>query len=89
MKNNKNHNYTKLLNKKLDESYFDNFDEFEFDDEAMKAAKSDISNSGEDFEELGHNKFEKGADFKDKFKSDLNRANLELPSDEEEIEKYK
>jgi hypothetical protein len=52
----------------------------------MKAAMSDINASGEDFEELGASKFEKDPKFKEKFKSALNRANLELPSDEEEVE---
>jgi hypothetical protein len=83
----KNINENELRNyifKKLQESYFD---EFEFDDEAMKAAMSDIEASGGDFEELGASKFEKDPKFKEKFKSDLKRANLELPSDEEEVEK--
>jgi hypothetical protein len=82
----KNINESELRNyifKKLQESHFD---ELEFDDEAMKAAMSDINASGEDFEELGASKFEKDPKFKEKFKSALNRANLELPSDEEEVE---
>lgn len=82
----KNINESELRNyifKKLQESYFD---ELEFDDKAMKAAMSDINASGEEFEELGASKFEKDPKFKEKFKSALNRANLELPSDEEEVE---
>lgn len=63
------------------------FDEFDFDDAAMQAAKRDIEASGEEFEELGKSKFEKNNDFKKKFKSDLKRANLNLPSDEEEVER--
>ena len=83
----KNINENELKNyifKKLQESYFD---EMEFDNEAMKAAMSDMENSGEEFEELGASKFEKSPKFKEKFKSALNRANLELPSDEEEVER--
>lgn len=63
------------------------FDEFDFDDAAMQAAKKDIEASGEEFEDLGKSKFEKKADFKKKFKSDLKRANLDLPSDEQEVER--
>lgn len=83
----KNINENELRNyifKKLQESYFD---ELEFDDKAMKAAMSDMEASGEEFEELGASKFEKDPKFKEKFKSALNRANLELPSDEEEVER--
>jgi hypothetical protein len=83
----KNINENELRNyiiKKLEESYFD---DMEFDNDAMKAAMSDIEASGEEFEELGASKFEKSPKFAEKFKSDLNRANLELPSDEEEVER--
>ena len=83
----KNINENELRNyifKKLQESHFD---EFDFDNAAMRAAMSDIEASGGDFEELGASKFEKDPKFKEKFKSDLKRANLELPSDEEEVEK--
>jgi hypothetical protein len=83
----KNINENELRNyilKKLQESYFD---DMEFDNDAMKAAMSDIDVSGEEFEELGASKLEKDPKFKEKFKSALNRANLELPSDEEEVEK--
>ena len=83
----KNINENELKNyifKKLQESYFD---ELEFDDAAMKAAMSDMEASGEEFEELGASKFEKDPKFAEKFKSALNRANLELPSDEEEVER--
>ena len=84
----KNINESELRNyifKKLQESYFD---DLEFDDEAMKAAMSDINASGEEFEELGASKFEKDPKFKEKFTAALNRANLELPSDEAEVEHY-
>jgi len=83
----KNINENELRNyifKKLQENYFD---ELEFDDAAMKAAMSDIKSSGEEFEDLGASKFEKDPKFTEKFKAALNRANLELPSDEEEVEK--
>ena len=83
----KNINENELKNyifKKLQESYFD---DMEFDNDAMKAAMSDMKASGEEFEELGASKFEKDPKFKEKFKSALNRANLELPSDEEEVER--
>jgi hypothetical protein len=83
----KNINENELKNyifKKLQESYFD---DMEFDNDAMKAAMSDMKASGEEFEELGASKFEKDPKFAEKFKSALNRANLELPSDEEEVER--
>ena len=83
----KNINENELKNyifKKLQESYFD---DMEFDNDAMKAAMSDMEASGEEFEELGASKFEKDPKFAEKFKSALNRANLELPSDEEEVER--
>lgn len=87
MKNINEKELTKYVLKKLQESYFD---EFEFDKDAMKAAMSDIdsdSTAGE-FEELGTSKFEKSPKFKEKFKSSLKQANLELPSDEAEVEHY-
>lgn len=84
MKNINENELRKYIFKKLQESYFD---EMEFDNDAMKAAMSDMEASGEEFEELGASKFEKDPKFKEKFKSALNRANLELPSDEEEVEK--
>jgi hypothetical protein len=87
MKNIKENELKKYILKKLQESYFD---EFEFDKDAMKAAMSDIesdSTAGE-FEELGSSKFKKDPKFKEKFKTSLNRANLELTSDEEEVEHY-
>ncbi len=65
--------------------YGDNFDEFEFDNDAMRAAKADIESSGEEFEDLGRSKFEKDPKFKEKFKSAVKQANLNLPSDDEEI----
>ena len=83
----KNINENELKNyifKKLQESYFD---DMEFDNDAMKAAMSDMEASGEEFEELGASKFEKDPKFAEKFKSALNRVNLELPSDEEEVER--
>ena len=84
MKNINENELKKYIFKKLQESYFD---DMEFDNDAMKAAMSDMEDSGEEFEELGASKFEKDPKFKEKFKSALNRANLELPSDEEEVER--
>jgi len=86
----KNINEKELENyilKMLKESYFD---ELEFDDSAMKAAMADINAdpTAGDFEELGTSKFEKDPKFKSKLKSSLKQANLELPSDEAEVEYY-
>lgn len=87
MKNINENELKKYILKKLQESYFD---EFEFDKEAMKAAMSDIESdsTSSEFEELGSSKFEKDPEFKNKFKQSLKQANLELPSDEEEVERY-
>ena len=73
-----------LLKEKYEGGYFD---EFEFDNGAKQAAMADIQSSGEEFEELGSSKFEKGSDFKEKFKSSLKQANLGLSSDEQEVER--
>jgi len=81
----KNINENELRNyilKKLQES---SFDDLELGD-AMRAAEEDMKNSGENFTPLGASKFEKDPKFKEKFTDALNRANLELPSDEKEIE---
>ena len=83
----KNINENELRNyilKKLQES---SFDDLEFGD-AMRAAEEDMKNSGENFTPLGASKFEKNPKFKEKFTAALNRANLELPSDEAEVEHY-
>ena len=80
----KNINENELRNyilKKLQES---SFDDLELGD-AMRAAEEDMKNSGENFTPLGASKFEKDPKFKEKFTAALNRANLELPSDEKEI----
>ncbi len=82
----KNINENELRNyifKKLQESHFD---ELGLDDDAMKAAMEDIKASGEKFQPLGDSKFEKDPKFTEKFKDALKRANLELPSDETEVE---
>jgi len=73
-----------LLKEKYEGGYFD---EFEFDNDAKQAAMTDIQDSGEEFEELGSSKFEKGPEFKEKFKSALKQTNLELSSDEQEVER--
>ena len=73
-----------LLKEKYEGGYFD---EFEFDNDAKQAAMADIQDSGEEFEELGSSKFEKGPEFKEKFKSALKQTNLELSSDEQEVER--
>ncbi len=57
------------------------FDEDEFDNAAMMAAKADIGN---EFVPLGKSKFEKNLD-PEEFKADLKRQNLNLPKDKEEL----
>lgn len=57
------------------------FDEDEFDNAAMMAAKADI---GDEFVPLGKSKFEKNLD-PNEFKADLKRQNLNLPKDREEL----
>lgn len=74
-------NLKSLLLKAINEGRFD-ADEFRGD--AMKAAMQDISDSGEEFVPLGQSKFEKNMD-PEEFVSDLERADLELPDDEEEL----
>lgn len=64
------------------------FDDFEFQGAAKDAAQSDIEASGEDFEDIGTNKFEKGMNQKD-FASKVSQANLNLPSDEAELSDIK
>lgn len=61
------------------------FDSFEFKGPAKKVAKTDIEKTGQKFQDLGDSKYEKKMDT-DEFVSDLERANLRLPSDEKEIE---
>lgn len=62
------------------------FDRTEFDGPAKNTAKTDIEGSGEEFVDLGDSEHEKNMDPED-FKSDLERANLRLPSDEKEVAK--
>lgn len=64
-------------------AYSSNFDKDEFMGDAMKAAMQDI---GSEFEPLGKSKFEKNLDPED-FMSDLERQNLNLPSDKAERNK--
>lgn len=94
MENLSEEEFRKIVRKTIKERYEDDddlgiygggFDEFEFDNDAMRAAKADIEASGEEFEELGKSKFEKDPKFKEKFKSSVKQANLNLPSDDEEI----
>lgn len=64
-------------------AYSSDFDKDEFMGDAMKAAMQDI---GSEFEPLGKSKFEKNLDPKE-FISDLERQNLNLPSDKAERNK--
>jgi len=64
-------------------SMWSEFDPEEFEGDAKKAAMQDI---GDEFEELGTTKYEKGMD-KDEFIGNLDRVKLNLPSDEEEFER--
>jgi hypothetical protein len=57
------------------------FDSEEFEGEAMRAAAEDM---GDEFTPLGKSKFDKNLN-KDELKADLERQNLNLPSDEEEL----
>ena len=61
------------------------FDRTEFQGPAKKGAKVDIEDDGQEFVDLGDSKYEKKMDPED-FVSDLERANLRLPSDEKEVE---
>jgi hypothetical protein len=88
MKNLGEKDIRKVIQSLLKEKYEGgHFDEFEFDNDAKQAAMADIQSSGEEFEELGSSKFEKGPEFKEKFKSALKQANLGLSSDEQEVER--
>lgn len=69
------------LNEMIDDDFLSSFDSEEFDNEAMAAAMADI---GKDFIPLGKSEFEKNLNT-DEFKKDLERMNLNLPSDEKEI----
>lgn len=57
------------------------FDSDEFEGDAMKAAMADM---GDEFVPLGKSKFEKNIN-PEELKADLERQNLNLPSDEEEL----
>lgn len=57
------------------------FDSDEFEGDAMKAAMADM---GDDFVPLGKSKFEKNIN-PEELKADLERQNLNLPSDEKEL----
>lgn len=87
MKNINEKELTNFILKRLQEGYFD---EFEFDKDAMQAAMTDIKadDTAGEFEEIGTSQFEKDPEFKNKLKSSLKQANLELPSDEAEVEHY-
>lgn len=91
MENNKLRNIVKsILKENFDDDDFDlgnysgGFDSSEFEGDAMKAAMKDINDSGDKFVPLGKSKFEKGLN-KDKFKKDLERQNLNLPNDNDEV----
>ena len=79
-----------LKESKIIKEYFDDendnfgtFDPNEFEGPAMDDARRDI---GSEFEPLGKNRFEKNLN-PDEFKADLQRQNLNLPSDKEELKR--
>lgn len=61
------------------------FNPDEFEGDAMRAAMQDI---GSEFEPLGKNRFEKNLNTGE-FKADLQRQNLNLPNDKENLKKIK
>jgi len=61
---------------------YQSFDTDEFETVAKQGAKAGIEDSGEDFVDLGDSSHESGMNT-DEFTSDLEMANLQLPSDEE------
>jgi hypothetical protein len=71
--------------KEEDLGIWNDFDEVEFDTNALAAAKADIQSAGEKFTPLGQSKFEKNLDPK-QFKADLNKAKLDLPNDKAELD---
>ena len=79
-----------LVEKVIKENDFDipddwnEFDDFEFHGPAKDAAVKDIEDSGDSFEDIGKNKFEKGMNQKD-FADNVSKANLDLPSDKAEL----
>lgn len=70
----------KMIHEELG-SMWSEFDPNEFKGQAHDAARRDI---GDDFEELGDSKFEKGID-PEEWVDDVDRNRLELPSEEEEV----
>lgn len=82
-------NIRKVIRKQLNEDDFDipqeyqEFDDYEFHGDAKNAAMKDI---GDDFEEIGDNKFEKGMTQKD-FANNVTKANLGLNDYEKEVKK--
>jgi hypothetical protein len=78
---------SKTLNERFDDEdddlgiYSADFDPNEFGGDAMRAAMQDI---GDEFEPLGKNKFEKNIN-PEEFIADLQRQNLNLPKDKEEL----
>lgn len=95
-----NHNQFKDLIKNLiikesknikedeDLGLWSDFDELEFDNDAMAAAKADMEDSGEEFVPLGQSQFEKNLD-PTQFKADLTRAKLDLPNDQAELDRIR
>ena len=71
-------------------SFGGDFDELEFHTDAKDAAKTDIEDEfgAGSFEDIGNNTFEKGNNEKD-FAKNVAQANLNLPSDEKELDKIK
>ena len=96
----KNERISKIIKEEITqlikEGYFDDmnmdtydggeFDRMEFDGDAKDTAVNDFEDDGIEFTDLGDSKFEKGMDV-DEFKSNLEKANLRLPSDEKETKK--
>lgn len=78
----------KAIRRTLMENYEDlgmwsDFDRDEMMGDAQKAAMKDIEDSGEEFQTLGKNKFEKNLDIEDMI-ADLDRQKLGLKNDEKE-----
>lgn len=72
--------------KEEDLGVWSDYDEFEFDNNAMNAAKADIEASGDKFVPLGKSKFEKNLD-PAQLKADLMRAKLGLKNDKPGLDK--
>ena len=87
----------KPLKENIDDDFFDDipddyteFDSLEFKTNAKNAAIEDIEKEfGKNtFQDIGKNKYEKGKTEKE-FSDEVDRANLDLPSDKKELERIK